>query len=73
MCLYYILLLCTLQDPPPVSNPTASHSETPADLSEFDIIISWDVSKEIIATRILRMTILDICQSDVQCLSTTIF
>ena len=29
---------------PPVRNPTASHSETPADLSGFDIRISWDVS-----------------------------
>ena len=33
-----------IQDPPPVRNPAASHSETPTDLSGFDITISWEVS-----------------------------
>ena len=31
-------------DPPPVYNITTSSSTTPADLTDFDVIISWTVS-----------------------------
>ena len=33
-----------MTDPPPVYNITISSSITPADLSGFDILISWTVS-----------------------------
>ena len=38
-------LFCKFIAPPPVSEVTATHSQTPADLCGFDITIFWNVSR----------------------------